>query len=176
MKENFKKRNLVIKGEGQLPVSESRRTWQCGPCISGFRVKVPRKDLRNIPLNLRKLAETGGVPVWMSREIFMWSSEDKPWVFLQCLDIKDFRMVGYLSRRAVKRVWDQPKREKCAVVNKAQSSWRSKEYFDIRLEMQSLYFALLVSGLIMYGLMFFSLCSPSSLSEFSALYHSMCWI
>lgn len=52
----------VIKGESPLPVSESRRTWQCGPCISGIRVKVSRKDLRNIPLNLRKLAETRSVP------------------------------------------------------------------------------------------------------------------
>jgi hypothetical protein len=37
----------VIEAEDQLPVSESWRTRQFGPCISDFRVKVPRNGLGN---------------------------------------------------------------------------------------------------------------------------------
>ena len=40
--------------------------------------------------------------------------------------------MGYLLRRDANRVWSQPKRKKCVVINKAERIWRSEQYFDIR--------------------------------------------
>lgn len=40
------------------------------------------------------------------------------------------RAVGYLSRKAANRKWNQPNRS--VAVNKDERRWRSKEYFDIR--------------------------------------------
>jgi hypothetical protein len=40
--------------------------------------------------------------------------------------------MAYLPKRAANRVWNQPKREKCVIINKAERSWRSEESFDIR--------------------------------------------
>ena len=59
-------------------------------------------------------------------------------------NVGDARAIGYLSRRAANREWNQPKRKKCVSVNKAERSWRSEEYFDIRHSIQSLEFVQLV--------------------------------
>lgn len=40
----------------------------------------------------------------------------------------------YLLRDTADWVWDQPKREKCIAVNKAEKTWRSEEHFGIRHE------------------------------------------
>jgi hypothetical protein len=47
-------------------------------------------------------------------------------------DVGDARIVGYLSRGAANREWNKPKREECAVVNKATRNERSAECFDNR--------------------------------------------
>ena len=47
-------------------------------------------------------------------------------------DVGDARVVGYLLRKAANREWNQPKREKCVAVNKAEMGWRSEEDLDIR--------------------------------------------
>ena len=44
-------------------------------------------------------------------------------------DVGDARAVGSLLRRAANREWNQPKREKCVAVKKAERSWRSEECF-----------------------------------------------
>ena len=36
--------------------------------------------------------------------------------------------MGYLLRKAVNSEWNQLKRKKCVVVNKAERSWRSEEH------------------------------------------------
>ncbi|KAL6092948.1 hypothetical protein STEG23_001047, partial [Scotinomys teguina] len=38
----------------------------------------------------------------------------------------------FLLRKAADWVWNQPQREKCVTVNKAEKNWRSEECFDIR--------------------------------------------
>ena len=40
--------------------------------------------------------------------------------------------MGYLPRVAANKEWNQPKRKKCVVVNKAERSWRSEEHFGNR--------------------------------------------
>ena len=46
------------------------------------------------------------------------------------------------------REWKQPRKKKFVTVNKDEKrSWRSEDCFDIALEVSSLYFAHLVSGL-----------------------------
>ena len=54
-----------------------------------------------------------------------------PW---KTQDVRDARAVGNLLRKAAHREWNQPKRKKCAAVNKADCCWRSLERFDIRHE------------------------------------------
>ena len=41
--------------------------------------------------------------------------------------------MGYRERKGNNREQKEPKRKKCAAVNKAEKSWRSKEHFGIRL-------------------------------------------
>ena len=70
-----------------------------------------------------------GDPEWRPRDDIVWS-----WS-LDCLgDSKMLEMPEPwdLLRRAANREWNQPKRKKCAAVNKAERSWRSEERFDIR--------------------------------------------
>lgn len=47
-------------------------------------------------------------------------------------DFGNDRVIRYLSRRAGNWEWNQPKRNKCIAVNKAEQSWRSEECFGIR--------------------------------------------
>ena len=49
--------------------------------------------------------------------------------------------MGDLPRRAANREWNQPKREKCEVVNETGRSWRSKEPLTSDVKRQSLEFA-----------------------------------
>ena len=42
--------------------------------------------------------------------------------------------MGYLLRRAANREWNQPKRKKCAAVNKAEWSWGPEEHLYVRHE------------------------------------------
>ena len=44
-------------------------------------------------------------------------------------DVGDARAVGYLSRKATNREWNQAKRKKCVIVIKAERSWRSEDHF-----------------------------------------------
>ena len=48
-------------------------------------------------------------------------------------DVGNSKAMRYLLRRAANREWNQPKREKCVAVKKAEMNWRSEEDFDIRL-------------------------------------------
>lgn len=52
-----------------------------------------------------------------------------PWRLQQ---VRDARAMGDLSRKAGKMEWNQPKRMKCAAVNKDEKRWRSDEHFDSR--------------------------------------------
>lgn len=60
-------------------------------------------------------------------------------------EIRDTRVVGYMSRRAANRDQNMPKGKKCVTVDSAERNWRSEERFDTRHEMQSLAFVQLVS-------------------------------
>lgn len=40
-------------------------------------------------------------------------------------------MDRHLPRKDEDQVWNQPTREKCVVVNKAEKSWKLEEHFDI---------------------------------------------
>ena len=63
----------------------------------------------------------------------------KPGLCLRFQDIGDARAVGHLSRRAADQVWNQPKRELCVTVAKAERRWRSEECLDIRHRDEVLY-------------------------------------
>ena len=54
--------------------------------------------------------------------------------------------MGYLPSRAANGVWNQPRREKCVTVNKAEQIWIYEEHFD--MEVKNLEFALLVFNLL----------------------------
>lgn len=60
-------------------------------------------------------------------------------------EVRGSRAMGCLPVRAANKEWDQPRRKKCAVVNAAESSWKSTLAAD--MEMQSSKLALLVLGL-----------------------------
>ena len=42
----------------------------------------------------------------------------KPGLPWRTQDVRDARVMGYLLRRAANREWNQPKKERCATVNK----------------------------------------------------------
>ena len=55
----------------------------------------------------------------------------KPVLHWKPKSIEDARVMEFLPRKAVARIWNQPKREKCDTVSKAQRKELSK-YFAIR--------------------------------------------
>lgn len=69
-------------------------------------------------------------------------------------DVGDARIVVHLSRRAANRQYNQPKREKCIEMNKAERRWKSEEHFDIRHGVWSLpsWFSVLLSFSICLGI------------------------
>jgi hypothetical protein len=56
----------------------------------------------------------------------------KPGLPWRSQDVGGSIVLGFLSRKAATWRWNQPKREKCVAVNKAERSWSSEEHFDIR--------------------------------------------
>ena len=46
------------------------------------------------------------------------------------------RIMGYLPRKVANQEWNQHRKEKCVLVNKAERSWRSEELFDRRHEIK----------------------------------------
>ena len=58
----------------------------------------------------------------------------KPGLSWRPQNIEDDRAMGYLPRKVANREWNQPKRKKCAAVNKAERIWRPEMCFDIRHE------------------------------------------
>ena len=56
----------------------------------------------------------------------------KPGLPWRAQDVRDATAMGYLPRGAANREWNQPKRKKCAAVNKAKRIWRAEECFEIR--------------------------------------------
>lgn len=68
------------------------------------------------------------VSAWRPRAAIARSCESESW---NPRDVGDARVMGYWLRKATDREWNQPKRKKHAVLNKAEKSWRSKEHFGI---------------------------------------------
>jgi hypothetical protein len=66
--------------------------------------------------------------------------KEKPGLPWRPQEVRDARIVDYLSRKAANRKWKLSKRKNCVASNKAEWSWRFKE-------MQSLESAQLVFGL-----------------------------
>ena len=56
----------------------------------------------------------------------------KPELLWRPPNIGDAGTMGYLLNRTDNRKWNQPKREKCVAVNRAEKSGRSEEHFDTR--------------------------------------------
>ena len=75
------------------------------------------------------------------------SVKGKPGLPWRPQDVKDARAMGYLPRRAAKRKWEQPRREKCAVVNRGGKSRELKSMLTSDVEMQSWESAQLVFAL-----------------------------
>lgn len=56
----------------------------------------------------------------------------KPGLRWRPQDVGDARVMEYLPRRAADQVQNQPKREMCVAVHRAERSWTSEELSDIR--------------------------------------------
>lgn len=75
-----------------------------------------------------KARHVSGVPLRSLHEV-VHLNPGLPW---RTQDLRDDRVMGYLSRRAANREWKQPKKKTCVVVSKAEWIWRSEVQFRHR--------------------------------------------
>lgn len=110
-----------------------------------------RKGLWNLPPQLRKAPEARCVSRLSLHEGPEKSLSEAVKVKLafhwRRLDIEDARIMRHLPRAATDRRWNQPKTEKCDVVNKAERNWRPKSPLTSDVVMENLEFALLAFSL-----------------------------
>lgn len=100
----------LIQGGGQVPVTESGRTWQFLSCDSKFRGrKNARKGLWNLPLRWRITTEAR----YLCPQSLTWSCEGEVWILLVTQDVGDDRALCCIPRRAANRVWKWFKAEVC---------------------------------------------------------------
>lgn len=62
--------------------------------------------------------------------------------FFNYQDVRDPRVIGYLPRRATNVQWNQPKKKKCDVFDKAEQDWKPGELLDMELGIITLTFFL----------------------------------
>ena len=83
--------------------------------------------------------------LWKGPEDLEWALILESWNSLIIQDDRDPRVVGYLPRRATNVQWNQPKKKKCDVLDKAEQDWKPGELLDMELGIITLTFFFIVT-------------------------------
>ena len=113
----------------ELSQPESRRP---GVCTAEGRVSVLAQRL------------------WKGPEDLEWALILESWNSLIIQDVRDLRVIVYLPRRATNVQWNQPKKKKYDVLDKAEQDWKPGELLDKELGIITLTFFFIVTCISFY--------------------------